>query len=107
MKVVTLTPEGLKALGEALRKHREAMGWSQREASRFITLNAKPGLTATALGRIEKGSVEISLETLLMLSQLGYGGMAFTEMVDIATGRRLAMCEKPGHYQAESAMLAV
>jgi len=101
MSVVELTPQGLKALGEKLKNYREVKGWSQREAARYITASIKPGLTASALGRIEQGSAKVSMETLLMLGQLGYGGMGFSEMVDVATERRLNLCENGGSYRAE------
>lgn len=100
MSVVELTPQGLKALGERLIKYREERNWSQRQAARYITSMIKPGLTASALGRIEAGTVKINIETLLMLGQIGYGGMGFTEMVDLATDRRLAVCEGGGKYSA-------
>ena len=71
MDVTGLTQPGLNALGEKLREYRERRGWSQREASRYLARQAPPGLGATALGRIEQGRAKVSMETLLMLSQIG------------------------------------
>jgi transcriptional regulator with XRE-family HTH domain len=100
MTVVSLTPQGLRVLGERLKNYREARGWSQREASRHISERVKAGITPTALGRIEAGSVTVKLDTLLMLSQIGYGNMGFSEMVDLATENRLAACEGSSRYCA-------
>lgn len=99
MKPVTLTEQGIKALGAKLEAYRKSQCWGVREASRYICSKIEPGLTPTALSRIEAGSVTLKTDTMLMLSQIGYGGMSFTEMVDIATDRRLAVCEKGGTYK--------
>ena len=101
MTVVKPTDKGLRVLGGRFRDYRERQGWSQREAARRITQKIKPGLTASALGRIEDGNLKtIKMETLLMLAQIGYGDMGFSEMVDLATGNRLSACEGSSRYCA-------
>lgn len=99
MEPVTLTRQGIAALGARLEAYRVEKGWGVRESSRYIRSKIRPGLTPTALSRIEAGSVTLKTDTMLMLSQIGYGGMSFTKMVDIATDRRLSVCEKPATYK--------
>ena len=99
MSDVRLTNKGLKELGACLVKYREDKGWSQRDAARYISDRTIQGLTASALGRIEEGKVSVKLDTLLMLAQIGYGDLSFTQMVNLATERRLAVCERPSPYK--------
>lgn len=99
MSDVKLTDKGLKELGDCLVKYRKDKGWSLRDAARHISDRTIQGLTASALGRIEEGKVSVKLDTLLMLAQIGYGDLSFTQMVNLATERRLAVCERPSSYK--------
>lgn len=105
MAIPKLTDNGLKELGLRLVAYRESKGWSQREAARQIADAVedavKDGITSSALGRIEEGHSTVKVDTLLMLSAIGYGGMTFSEMVDVATEHRLSVCEKPGAYRVK------
>lgn len=93
MNAVTFTRQGMRTLGAKLRLYRESKQWSLRQASDNIATEVCPGISPSALGDLERGAVTVKAETLLKLSQIGYGGMTFSEMVDILTDRRLALCE--------------
>lgn len=97
---VKITKDGRERLGEILRNYRESKGWSLRFASEYISQASGDGnLSFSSLGDIEGGKRDIKLENLLLLSQIGYGDMGFSEMVDILTSSRLALCEKGTDYR--------
>jgi transcriptional regulator with XRE-family HTH domain len=94
------TKSGREKLGEILREYRKAKGWSLRFASDYIAETSVDGdLSFSSLGDIEGGKRDIKLENLLLLSQIGYGDMKFSEMVDILTEHRLSLCEKGSEYR--------
>jgi transcriptional regulator with XRE-family HTH domain len=99
MNAITFTDQGIQALGEKLRDYRESRRWSLRQASENIAKKVSPGISPSALGDLERGAVTVKAETLLKLSQVNYGDMTFSEMIDILTDHRLAACESSGTYK--------
>ena len=100
MKPVSFTKSGLEQFGLKLKKYRKDRGWSLRESAAQIGNSVETNLSASTLGDLERAAVVVKADTLLLLSQVGYGGMTFSEMVDILTDRRLALCELGATYEA-------
>jgi transcriptional regulator with XRE-family HTH domain len=101
MSPVTITEQGRKALGRALLNYRTEQGLSLDKAVEIINARSGHRFSKSTIGDIENGATkQISLNTLLGLSQSGYGGMTYVEMVDILTDRRLAVCESGAKYSA-------
>lgn len=94
---VRFTETGKKTLGLKLKRYRESLKLSLRGAENYIR-EMGGDLSFNTISSIEKGHREIETANLLMLSQIGYGGMTFTQMVDILTENRLSLCEKPVPY---------
>lgn len=103
---VRFTETGKKTLGLKLKQYRESLKLSLRGAENHIR-GLGGDLSFTTIGSIEKGYREIEIANLLMLSQIGYGGMTFTQMVDILTENRLALCEKPVPYRVNKEAIVV
>ena len=100
MEVVTFTSQGRKRFGEKLFKYRDDRKWSLGKAVESINSKLGTNLSKSALNDIENGIVkQIKVDTLLLISQSGYGDMGFSEMVDILTERRLSLCEKGSDYR--------
>lgn len=95
---VRFTESGKKMLGKKLRDYRKSLGLSLRGAEKYIR-DMGGELSFTTIGNIEKGYREIEVANLLMLSQLGYGEMTFTQMMNVLTEDRFALCEKPTPYR--------
>lgn len=110
MKPVTFTEKGRKELGRRLLAYRESEGMSLDKAVAYINsvVELEKRFSKSALNDIENGIVkEIKPKTLMLLSQAGYGGMGFTEMVDILTERRLVLCEQSVTYCVNKEAIAV
>lgn len=102
-KSVKITKEGRERLGKVLLEFRESKGLSLRAASKYIAeVSGDGSLGFSSLGDIESGKRDIKLENLLLLSQIGYGNLTFSEMVDILTNSRLSLCERRSDYRVFS-----
>ena len=96
-----ITVSGCRELGRRLKRFRESQGMSLRAAAVFLDERTGGGLNFTSIGDIERGARRPDTDTLLLFAQAGYGGMSFTEMVDIATENRLVSCESAISYKCE------
>ena len=52
-----------QALGQVVREHRQALGWSQED------LGFEAGLHRTYIGVVERGEKNISLKNLVLLAE--------------------------------------
>lgn len=95
-----ITEAGQVVLGSRLKEFRRRNRLSLRGASDYI-MERTGGATVsfTTLGDIERGIRKTDVDTLLLFAQSGYGGMCFEEMVNLLTGKRLALCEKGESYR--------
>ena len=100
MDSVRFTTQGCQAFGKLLKKYRQLKGWSLREAEARIKERVNTKLSASTLGDLERAAVTVKAETLLVLSQVGYGGIGFCHMIDILTEGRLVLCENGVKYEA-------
>jgi transcriptional regulator with XRE-family HTH domain len=96
-----ITETGRKEFGARLKAYRQHHKMTLREAEAFIG-DRCCGRTVSfnSLSAIERGHRDIDTATLLLFAQSGYGDMTFSEMGDILTDRRLAVCESGGRYNA-------
>lgn len=99
-KPLEVTDSGKALLGKALKEYRDSQGLSLRAAAKNIADATGRPLAFSTLRDLEKGFRTPDIETLLALVQAGYGGMTLSDMFNLATDRRLALCEKPGKYIA-------
>jgi transcriptional regulator with XRE-family HTH domain len=97
--IVQVTKAGQMKLGALLKKHREDQGWSQDRLVEIIRERIGASIVKSTISGIERGNQIPTCDTLLLLSQVGYLPYSFTELVDIATENRLALCEKPTPYR--------
>lgn len=105
--VVQMTKAGQIKLGALLKKHREDLGWSQDRLVEVIRERVGVSVVKSTISGIERGNQVPTCDTLLLLSQVGYLPYTFTELVDIATENRLALCEKPVPYRVNKEAIAV
>ena len=102
MTPITVTEQGRKAFGRALFEYRDRIGISLDAAAESVrTRSGRKKFAKSTLGDLENGATkQVTLDTLFALSQAGYGGMSLSEMADILSDRRLAVCESGGKYNA-------
>jgi transcriptional regulator with XRE-family HTH domain len=96
---VQVTKTGQMKLGALLKKHREDQGWSQDRLVEIIKERVGVSIVKSTISGLERGNQIPTCDTLLLLAQVGYLPYTFTELVDIATENRLALCEKPSSYR--------
>lgn len=102
MTPVTVTEKGRKAFGKALRDYRKKIGVSLDVAAEIVReKSGKDKFAKSTLNDLENAATkQVTLDTLFALCQAGYGGMNFSEMANILSDRRLAVCESGGRYSA-------
>lgn len=98
-KPITVTSQGRKVLGDTLRDYREKKYGSLDAAIEVIKERTGKKLSKSTLGDLENAATKrVTLDTLLVLSQAGWGGMNLDEMIETLTDRRLAVCEAGSQY---------
>lgn len=80
-----VTKQGRERLGAKLLAYRENLMFSLRDASASIAFHAGTTISPTSLGKIEQGASVPHLDTLLLLSSIGYGDLSLSEMIHLLT----------------------
>lgn len=103
MEAVAITEKGKKNFGDRLRKFREEKGWSLQVASDVVYKRTGRRFSRSTLGDIENATVkQIKPDTLLLIAQSGLGDMSFSEMMNVLTENRMALCEKGVYYDTSA-----
>lgn len=100
MTPMIVTERGRRTFGKRLLTYRNKLGISLDTAAEIIRQRSgRKKFAKSTLNDLENAATKrVTLDTLFILHQAGYGGMSFNEMADILSDHRLATCEPCNSY---------